>query len=625
MMRKSLSGKLFASFLTVIVLSLSMVGFISYFQASEALDKSSEKSIAQVIRSASYQTDLYLQNYEKASDSILSYSQVKQFLDMDPEDNYSYYQYTNDIQKYLFRSLFILYPQINLMYVIGEHGKAISDDNSNQAYSLQFHPLERYRFLSNHTPDSGRIAILNTNVANEGDQNIITMVRRIRGASSYRPNGIVAIEFKAEDLARIWEPLDLGQGGFFFIMDEFGKLLYRPEGNENLPGLSADLIRNVFQHPNDSVVEKVDGKEYMFVSRKSDYSKWQLVVSMPVAELRKPISTIRTTTLVVGVLTLAGTLWLASRFGRSITKPILILKEGMRETEKGNWRRLETDGRQDELGGLMRSYNLMVTRLSEMIERVYEAELTTQKAALELQETRLERQQAEFQALQLQINPHFLYNTLETIKCYAVVQDSDEITEMVEAMAFMLRYSIQTNLEEITIANELRHVLSYMTILKHRIGREFEIDVVIPPALLLAKTVRLTLQPLIENIFQHAFSNGIEDRHYIRIDARIEGDRLYVLVEDNGSGMSRERLDELREKLNLNQLADTEGDSRYHRGGIGIMNVHRRIQMVFGEQYGLSVESKENEGTRMILSMPVERGKECFKNKTLLGGICNDN
>jgi two-component system, sensor histidine kinase YesM len=598
-MRKSLSNKLFASFLTVIVLSLAMVGFISYFQASAELDKSSEKSIAQVIRSASYQTDLYLQNYEKASDSILSYNQVKQFLDMDPEDSYSYYQYTNDIQKDLFRSLFILYPQINLMYVIGEHGKAISDDNSYQAYSLKFDPLERYRFLSEHTPESGRITILNTNVMNEGDQNIITMVRRIRGVSSYHPKGIVAIEFKAEDLARIWEPLDLGQGGSFFIMDEFGKLLYQPEGNENHPGLSADHIRNVFQHPNDSVVEKVDGKEYLFVSRKSDYSKWQLVVSIPVGELRKPISTIRTTTLVVGVLTLVGTLLLATWFGRSITKPILILKEGMRQTEKGNWRRLEMNGRQDELGGLMHSYNLMVSRLSEMIERVYEAELTTQKEALE-------RHQAEFQALQLQINPHYLYNTLETIKCYAVVQDSDEITEIVEAMAFMLRYSIQTNLEEITIANELNHVLSYMTILKHRNGREFEIDVVIPPTLLLAKMVRLTLQPLIENIFQHAFPDGIEDRHYIRIDARIEGDRFLVLVEDNGAGMSRERLDKLREKLKLNQLADTEGGSLYHRGGIGLMNVHRRIQMVFGEQYGLSVESEEKEGTRMILSMPAE-------------------
>ncbi|MFM9328905.1 cache domain-containing sensor histidine kinase [Paenibacillus mesotrionivorans] len=605
MLRKSLSTKLFVSFLTVIVLSLSMVGFISYFQASSALDRSTERTIAQVIRSASYQTDLYLQNYEKASDSILSYYQVKQFLDMDPEDSYSYYQYTNDIQKYLFRSLFILYPQISLMYIINESGKAVSDDNANQAYSTQFNAEERYRTLASQTPESGRIAILNTNVQNVPNAGIISMVRQIRGVSSYRPNGILAIEFKAQELARIWEPLDLGQGGFFFILDEFGKPLYQPTAaGKTLP---AELLANVAAHPNTSYIEGVEGKDYLFVSRKSDYSNWQLVVTMPVSELREPIATIRTTTILVGVLTLAGTLLLATRFGQSITRPIRVLKEGMRETEKGNWQRLDIDDRQDELGGLMRSYNLMVSRLSQMIERVYEAELTTQKAALELQETRLERQQAEFQALQLQINPHFLYNTLETIKSYAVIQDSDEITEMVEAMAFMLRYSIQTNLEEITIANELRHVLSYMTILKHRIDREFEIDVVIPPGLLLEKTVRLTLQPLIENIFQHAFPGGIEAHHAIRIDARIEDGRFLVMVEDNGVGITPERLDRLREKLKLNQLAGVEDDSLYHRGGIGLMNVHRRIQMVFGEEYGLSVQSRQGEGTRMTLSMPAER------------------
>lgn len=605
MLRKSLSTKLFVSFLTVIVLSLSMVGFISYFQASSALDRSTERSIAQVIRSASYQTDLYLQNYEKASDSVLSYYQVKQFLDMDPEDSYSFYQYTNDIQKYLFRSLFILYPQISLMYVINDNGKAVSDDNANQAYSTQFNAAERYRTLAAQTPESGRIAILNTNVQNVPNAGIISMVRQIRGVSSYRPNGILAIEFKAQELARIWEPLDLGQGGFFFILDEFGNPLYQPAtAGKTLP---PELLANVAAHPNTSYIEGVEGKDYLFVSRKSDYSNWQLVVTMPVSELREPIATIRTTTIIVGVLTLAGTLLLATRFGQSITRPIRVLKEGMRETEKGNWQRLDVDDRQDELGGLMRSYNLMVSRLSQMIERVYEAELTTQKAALELQETRLERQQAEFQALQLQINPHFLYNTLETIKSYAVIQDSEEITEMVEAMAFMLRYSIQTNLEEITIANELRHVLSYMTILKHRIDREFEIDVVIPPGLLLEKTVRLTLQPLIENIFQHAFPGGIEEHHAIRIDARIKDGRFLVMVEDNGAGISEEGLSRLRERLKLNQLAGGEDDSLYHRGGIGLMNVHRRIQMVFGEEYGLSVQSRLGEGTRMTLSMPAER------------------
>jgi two-component system sensor histidine kinase YesM len=213
---------------------------------------------------------------------------------------------------------------------------------------------------------------------------------------------------------------------------------------------------------------------------------------------------------------------------------------------------------------------------------------------------------AEFQALQLQINPHFLYNTLETINCYAVVEDSEEITEMVEAMAYMLRYSIQTNLEEITVVNELKHVLNYMTILKHRINREFEIEVLIPPSLLLAKMVRLTLQPLVENSFQHAFPRGIEAHHTIRIDARREGEQFLVIVEDNGAGIAPDKLAELTDKLKMNRLAEVSTKDVYHRGGIGLINVHRRIQMVFGEEYGIAIESKAGEGTRVIMTMPAD-------------------
>ena len=127
--------------------------------------------------------------------------------------------------------------------------------------------------------------------------------------------------------------------------------------------------------------------------------------------------------------------------------------------------------REDELTEMMR-YNLMVTRLSELIERVYETEAA--------EKTIIERQKAEFQALQLQINPHFMYNTLETIVCYAEVEGSSEITEMVSSLGFMMRYSLLTSLEEITIANELKHVLNYMTIMKHRHDLEFDLRVEVP-------------------------------------------------------------------------------------------------------------------------------------------------
>ncbi|MDF2659007.1 MAG: integral rane sensor signal transduction histidine kinase [Paenibacillus sp.] len=609
MMKKRLSRQLFVYFLVVIVMSLTTVGIFSYTQSSRALDRQSERYISQIITSAAYQTDIYLRTYERASQSLLTSMDLKRFLDINPNDSYEYYQYYNALQKELFPTVFILHPQTHLIYLIGEHGRAVADDNSTQLYTPNFRPAEQYAMLLERTPENGAIAMFKSSIKPDQADRIITMARRVRGVSSYTPNGVLAIEFKEQDLAQMWKPLDIGERGFFFIVDEQGGLIYRPADSEYAGISSGSLLHKVTETGNGSFLEKLNGENRLFVTRKSDYSNWTIAISVPVQELRGPVSAIRSTTLVVGLLTLVAAIFAALRFGRSIVKPIQVLKNGMRQTEKGNWAHIHVPERQDEIGSLIVTYNRMVTRLSELVEEVYAAELKQQGTLLDLQETRLERHRAEFQALQMQINPHFLYNTLETIKCYAVVQDSAEITEMVEAMAFMLRYSIQTNLEEITMANELKHVLSYMTVLRHRHGRDFDIDVAVPPELLLEKMVRLTLQPIVENIFQHAFPDGIEDRHYIRIDARREDDRFLVIVEDNGAGMSPEKLEALREKLKQNRLAEPDTGSIYHRGGIGLMNVHRRIQLVFGEQYGMSVGSERGKGTRITLTMPGIRNK----------------
>jgi two-component system sensor histidine kinase YesM len=336
-----------------------------------------------------------------------------------------------------------------------------------------------------------------------------------------------------------------------------------------------------------------NGQKRLYLSRISELTQWNLVVSLPNDDLLRPIRNIRTNTILIGCITLAIATLLAYRFGRSVTRPIKELKAGMRQTEKGEWTRIAISGNNEEVDSLITSYNSMVRKLSELVEEIYEADLRKQEA-------QMERQKAEFQALQLQINPHFIYNTLETIVCYAAVQESDEITEIVKSMAYMMRYSVQTSLEEITVVNELKHVLNYMVILKHRLGREFEIDVAVEPQYFLKKMVRLTLQPIIENIFQHAFPDGIEDHHFIRLNAT-ENDSYFIFsVEDNGRGMKDEQLQSLREKLMENRLADVTGN----QGGIGVLNVHRRIQMVFGEQYGLQIESSREHGTTVRMFMP---------------------
>lgn len=433
------------------------------------------------------------------------------------------------------------------------------------------------------------------------------------GMNSYDVKGVLAVEFNEDQLSSLWNGVDLGEQGFFFILDREGEVVYAPE-HVDMDGITAtDLPERIIAKGDNRFIEPVLGDKTMIISRQSEYSGWSLVIMMPLEELRAPISGIRSTTIIVGLVTLIIALILAYRFGKSIVNPIRNLKNGMRQTEKGNWTHIsDAKPREDEIGGLIHSYNLMVSRLSDMIEQVYDTELHNQKTQLELQDIQLERQRAEFQALQLQINPHFLYNTLETINCYAIVQDSDEISDMVEAMAFMLRYSIQTNLEEITIANELNHVRHYMMILKHRIGRDFEIEVATPPELLLEKMVRLSLQPIVENIFQHAFPEGIGAWHYIRIDTRIEQGNLLVMVEDNGAGIADKKLHNLRKRLEENRLVDDDdGMHVRRRGGIGIVNVHRRIQMVYGEEYGITVHSSPDQGTRIVMTMPrMERVRE---------------
>jgi two-component system sensor histidine kinase YesM len=613
-MRKSLARQIFIYFVIVIVLPLGTVSLFSFYQSSTALDKQAEKLVSQIIATSLSQTDNYLRRYERASNSILSNNDVKSFLDMNPNDSYSFFEFSNNIQKKVFDPTYILYNEINVLYILGAHGRVIIDVNQSPALLQGFNAQEKLKHFKKALPDNGEIAILKESLRDNTAEGVFTLARWIRGKTSYEPKGVLAMEIKAEELAQIWKDADLGVTGTFFILDSNGEFIYHPPGLQSNRLLNPESLEKLLESDTTTLVDAMNGEPHLFVSRKSAYSGWRVVVSLPISEMRQPIATLRLTTIVVGVVALMLALVLAARFGRSIVRPILTLKEGMKETQKGNWQHIETDSaREDEMGGLLNSYNTMVTRLSEMIAKVYEAEIEKQKVALELRNIEIERQKAEFQALQLQINPHFLYNTFQTINAYAIVQNSDEITEMVEAMAFMLRYSIQTNLEEITVANELNHVLNYMLILKHRIAREFELDVIIPPSLLLEKMVRLTLQPLVENIFQHAFPRGLEERHYIRVDA-LESNGLFLfIVEDNGVGMSPEALGLLRDKLSRNRLAETT-DETPSKGGIGLMNVHRRIQMVFGEEYGLVVESEEGLGTKITMRMPkTDRKSNIYK------------
>lgn len=606
--RRSISNRIFGYFMILIVVSLSVVGTITYFQSSKLLDRQLERYLSQMITHAAYHTDLYLQTFDNASKTILSSSDVLKFMEMDPDDGYQYYELSQKIQSEVFDSAFIVYPQIELIYIINQDGKAITTKDMIQSEVKDY--ISYYELIEQSLPENGMGALINSASVAPEDEQYITFVRRVRGIVSHKPRGILGMKLNTREISKLWGQMDLGEQGYSFIIDAKGNFVDKPhqvEADEYMD----EVIKQRLLAGEDTFTERIGGQNRMYVSQQLQAADWRMVISVPVSELRQPIMNIRYTTVIAGAVTLLVALWIAGRFGKSLVQPLRKLVRNMRLMEKGEWQTIDPGDREDEFGYLIHNYNKMLTRLSDMIEQVYEAELKSQKAELSVQRIALEQHKAEFQALQLQINPHFLYNTLETIKCYAVVQDSEEIMEMVEAMASMLRYAIQTSLTEITVVDELKHVLNYMKILQYRTQRQFELEVDIPPHLLLHKMVRLTLQPLIENVFQHAFPNGIQKHHFIGIRGYTEGDRFILAVADNGVGISVDQLHAVREKLRLNQLADADSQTTYHQGGLGLMNVHRRIQMVYGETYGLSIDSLIGQGTKIIMSLPSDGSIVC--------------
>lgn len=596
---RGLTKKIFVYFLIVIILSLSSVGIFSYMTSSGELTEMVENQMNQIVGNAVHHTDLYLKDYERSIVSLLTNRQVMEFIDLKADrEEYDYYIARKTIRETSVDPLFIRNPKLASVYVLSDELNAVYYYNGvgEQSFNAEDKRKQRDYFLANTAAD-GKLSILNHTIIEGQENQMLTLVRRFRGFTSPELSGILAIEMRSADLSALWKGIDLGKYGYLFIIDNKGRYIYHPDGDKVGSDVPRAFVDKMEKAGTSSFIDNSEGDERMYVSRRSDYSDWQLVVSMPLRELRKPLMNIRSTTLIVGLFTLMLAIGLAYRFGKSITKPIQVLKSGMRETEKGNWATIPLPPHKDEIVELMVRYNLMVKRLAEAVDRVVQVEISNS-------EIRMERQRAEFQSLQLQINPHFMYNTLETIVCYATIQESEEISEIVKALAYMLRYSVQTNLEEITVANELKHVLYYIVVLKHRIRRDFEIDVAIKPEYLLHVMVRLTLQPLVENVFQHAFPDGLEDYHFVRIDGGVADGIFWVSVEDNGSGMSEAKLAQLQEKLSANRLADTETDEAGKKGGIGVLNVHRRIQMVYGESYGLRIESVAEQGTKMIMVMP---------------------
>ncbi len=320
------------------------------------------------------------------------------------------------------------------------------------------------------------------------------------------------------------------------------------------------------------------------------HRNWKVVSVIPVGSLLKDVNDARNFGFLICSLVLFIMIFFVFLFSTRITRPIKRLVEKTHKVSMGNFDEMVEVSGGDEIAELGQSFNKMVVNLNELINEVYESKI-------KMQSYEIKKREAELNALQNQINPHFLYNSLDAIRMHAVINDNEPLAEMLTSLSSLLRYSISRGREIVTVRDEINHAIHYIDIINMKYERKIQLKISIPEKLMFCKILKLVVQPIVENAFQHGIK-GKKQEGVIEISGEEIENRLWLEISDNGEGIGEEKLADLNRLLG--EIEKEEGNS----GSIGLSNVNSRIKLYFGMEYGLEVFSSYGKGSTVRIRLP---------------------
>lgn len=319
----------------------------------------------------------------------------------------------------------------------------------------------------------------------------------------------------------------------------------------------------------------------ILISEPIPFLEGSLTARVHRASLFEQLLSVRMTVFIVIGLSSVALIIMGTLFSRRLSAPILKLMKQMTKVESGNLNTHVEVRSNDELGRLSHSFNRMVDRLKEYIDEAYVAQI--------------KQKQSELNALKSQIRPHFLYNTLEVIRMSAVDKDDHEVADMILSLSNQLKYVIDYGEEKVSIESELDNIKDYFYIISVRYDQRFDLNCHIASDVDVKwRILKLSLQPIVENAIHHGLRQ--KGRGTVGITAERRDKDIVITVYDDGVGMSANTLARLNEMLN---------DPQATGKNIGLKNVHERIRSVFGDRYGIAINSREHIGTSIVLTFPI--------------------
>lgn len=391
-----------------------------------------------------------------------------------------------------------------------------------------------------------------------------------------RKRGVLLVDMNYSTISQLCQNVSIGKRGYIYIVDSDNNIIYHPEQQLINIGLKSEKPEDYLG----SYLEDSDEGKQLVTIKTVNYTNWKVVA---VAYMSEILDFKNDITNFIGWILFVCIILIIFIFGfisAKISHPIKQLEESMKMVEAGEFNIYIDVKGEDEVERLATAFNLMISKVRYLMGQI----VIEQEA----------KRKSELDALQAQINPHFLYNTLDSIVWMAENEKNQGVITMVTALAKLFRISISKGKNIITVGEEMEHAKNYLIIQKIRYKNKFKFEVIAQKEVLEYSTLKLILQPLIENSIYHGIEYMV-DEGFIKISISITDGKLLYEIYDNGLGISEEKLGQLLDY----RIKDNAGS------GVGVKNVHERIQLSYGAEFGLEIQSRIEEGTTIKIWLPL--------------------
>ena len=576
----SIRTKLIIGFLTILLPLVLILSIVFYSYSAEIVLKQSLEQTREIVEQFSISLDNYMglmrNKMEILADSPTIQEELNTHQDKEDIKNDSFYSRNKRIRRIMLQ----IYSSVTMndveIYGINETNHYLS------LWSKKYEIPDKDILFENANLSKGRSVLVN----NINDADTIQMIKMVKDLQTYKPIGYIRFGLKRNYIEKMAKNINFGSDGGIVIFDE---------NLNKISGIAHDsvLSKLLKEKPSIGNFSYSEGKnEYTAVHIHSDSTGWTTVGVIPLRYINKDLAGIQYLTVIIIVLTIIIGVTVSVIIAQSLILPLENTVNALEKFSRGDFAVRLKENRCDEIGKLNRIFNKAIKEINELMQKVTQSEILNKEM--------------EFKTLQSQMNPHFLYNTLDTINWLAFKEKQTEICNLVAAISSLIRASISNKKSIITIEQELDYVKNYIYIQHIRYKDRFDIIYDIDESLLKQAVPKLIIQPIVENAIIHGIENS-KNKNLLYISVKRENECIIIIVKDTGIGMTDEKVSEL-----LKEPLNAEGDEQKAHTNLGLYAVHKRIQLMYGDLYGLTVQSQAGEGTTVTLHIPFTKKQEMF-------------